>query len=295
MAWLRVHIELDKIDPTPVEQALLELGALAIEFSDAADDAIFEPAPGTTPLWPTLQMSALFDANIDGMAIRLAVAGATNGEPAPSLQFESVAEQDWIKNWQQDLQPMRFGKNLWICPTGSPCPNADGIIVELNPGLAFGTGSHATTSLCLDWLTEHVHPGNTVLDYGCGSGILSVAALALGAGHVLGIDIDDQALRATRDNAMRNRVAERLNIARPEAACDERKFDRLVANILSGTLIELATKLRGYCRTGTEIALSGILTHQTESVMAAYESWVEFAPPSNRDEWTLLTGTVTST
>lgn len=295
MNWLRVHIELDRIDPSPVEQALLELGAMAIEFSDAADDAIFEPAPGTTPLWPTLHMSALFNAGIDDMTIRLAVAGAIDSEPAPTLRFESVAEQDWIKNWQQNLQPMRFGGNLWICPTGSTCPEPGGIVVELDPGLAFGTGSHATTSLCLNWLATHDNPRSTVLDYGCGSGILSIAALVLGAEHVLGVDIDDQALRATRENAARNHVAERLTIARPETAGGEQKFGRLVANILSGTLIELAAELKGYCRAGTDIALSGILTHQTESVTAAYESWVEFKPPLHRDEWNLLTGTVIAT
>jgi len=292
MNWLKVHIELDRIDPSPVEQALLELGAMAIEFSDAADDAIFEPVPGTTPLWPTLHMSAWFDAGIKDMTIRLAVASAIDTVPVPAMRFESVTDQDWIKNWQQTLQPMRFGRNLWICPTGSACPEPDGTVIELDPGLAFGTGSHATTALCLDWLANHDNHSGTVLDYGCGSGILSIAALVLGAERVLGVDIDDQALRATQDNAHRNHVAERLTIARPAATREERKFDRLVANILSGTLIELAAELQGFCHAGTSIALSGILTHQSESVMAAYRPWVEFEPPFIRDDWTLLAGTV---
>ena len=210
----------------------------------------------------------------------------------PTMHFESVADQDWIENWQQSLQPMRFGRNLWICPSGSKCPEPDGTVIELDPGLAFGTGSHPTTALCLDWLANSAHHDGTVLDYGCGSGILSIAALVLGANRVLGVDLDEQALRATRDNADRNQVAERLDIARPEAASNEGEFDRIVANILSGTLIDLATELRGFCRTGTHIALSGILTDQTDSVTAAYRPWVEFEPPIERDNWVLLSGTV---
>lgn len=296
MNWLRAHIDLERSDPSPVEQALTDLGAVSIELSDAADDPILEPAPGTTPLWPTLRISALFDAAIDGTAIRLAVAGAIEAGPMPAMHFEPVADRDWIENWQQILQPMRFGRNLWICPTGSACPEPDGIVIELNPGLAFGTGSHPTTALCLDWLANSDDHSGTVLDYGCGSGILSIAALVLGADRVLGVDLDAQALRATRDNAGRNHVADRLDIIRPEAMnCDRnngRKFDRIVANILSGTLIELAAELRGFCNTGTRIALSGILTDQTKSVTAAYEPWVEFEPPLERDDWSLLSGTV---
>ncbi len=292
MNWLRVHIDLERIDPSPVERALVGLGAVSIELSDGADDPILEPAPGTTPLWPMLRISALFDASIDATAIRLAVAGAIGAIPIPTMRFESVADQDWIESWRHTLQPMRFGRNLWICPTGSTCPEPDGTVIELDPGLAFGTGSHPTTALCLDWLANSAHHGGTVLDYGCGSGILSIAALMLGADRVLGVDLDEQALRATRDNADRNHVTERLDIVRPEAAGNELKFDRIVANILSGALIELATELRGFSRTGTRIALSGILSDQTESVTAAYRPWVEFEPPIERDNWALLSGTV---
>jgi ribosomal protein L11 methyltransferase len=292
MNWLRVHIDLERIDPSPVEQALVGLGAASIELSDAADKPMLEPAPGTMPLWPTLRISALFDAAIDATAIRLAVAGAIGAIPIPTMRFESVADQDWIENWRQSLQPMRFGRNLWICPTGSTCPEPDGIAIELDPGLAFGTGSHPTTALCLDWLANSDHHDGTVLDYGCGSGILSIAALVLGAERVLGVDLDEQALRATHDNADRNHVTERLDITRPEAASNKEKFDRIVANILSGTLIELAAELRGFSRTGTRIALSGILTDQKKSVTAAYRPWVEFEPPIERDNWVLLSGTV---
>ena len=292
MNWQRVHIDLQRIDPSPIEYALLELGAVSIDFSDAADNPILEPAPGAMPLWPALHISALFDATINDTAIRLAVAAAIEAGPMPVLRFESVADQDWVKNWRQTLQPMQFARHLWICPTGSQCPEPDGTVIKLDPGLAFGTGSHPTTALCLDWLANSVEPGSTVLDYGCGSGILSIAALVLGADQVLGVDFDPQALQATRENAVRNQVDERLTILDPQVVNSEQKFDRIVANILSGTLIELAPELRGFCRTGARIALSGILTDQIESVMTAYKPWVEFEPPVERGDWALLSGTV---
>ncbi len=296
MNWRRVHIDLEQIDPSAVEQALVKLGAVSIELSDAADNPILEPAPGETPLWPMLHISALFDAAIDDTAIRLAVAGATKAGSMPTMRFASVADQNWIENWNRTLQPMKFGQHLWICPTGSKCPEPDATIIDLDPGLAFGTGSHPTTALCLDWLANSGCSSDTVLDFGCGSGILSVAALALGAKRVLAVDLDEQALRATHANARKNHVAERLDITRPEALkCNrngDRKFDRIVANILSNTLIERATELQNFSHTGTRIALSGILSHQKESVMAAYGPWVEFDPPIEREDWAFLSGMV---
>jgi len=293
MNWLKVHIELERGDPEPVERALIELGAVSIELSDAADHPILEPAPGATPLWPKLRISALFDAGTDETAIRLAVVGALDTETLPAMRFEPLVERDWIENWRQTLHPVRFGRNLWICPTGFDCPEPGGTVIELEPGLAFGTGSHPTTALCLDWLANRDDHGGSLLDYGCGSGILSIAALVLGAERVLGVDIDKQALQATRDNAQRNHVAGRLTIVRPEAACAEPEYDHVVANILSGTLIRLAAELKRYCHSGTRIALSGILADQTASVTAAYRPWVEFEQPIERDDWVLLSGTVT--
>jgi len=291
MSWLRVHIDIERNDPVPIEQALVDLGAIAIELRDAGDDPILEPTPGATPLWPAIRMSALFDAGVTDTAIRLAVAGAA-AEPMPSMQFESLADADWVANWRQTLQPRQFGRRLWICPAGTPAPDPDATVIELEPGLAFGTGSHPTTAMCLDWLADEPDPAGSVLDYGCGSGILGIAAAALGADDVLGIDLDTQALQATRDNARRNGLDARLDVCTPGNAPGNKRFDRVVANILSGTLIDLAPTLRGYCRAGTRIALSGILTDQAESVMAAFQPWVEFRSPVARDGWTLLFGTV---
>jgi len=213
-------------------------------------------------------------------------------DPLPDMSFTSVEEQDWVANWQQSLEPMRFGSNLWICPPGVACPESGGTVIELEPGLAFGTGSHPTTALCLEWLANSGESEGTLLDFGCGSGILSIAALLLGARSVTGIDLDEQALTATRRNATDNHVAERLNVLSPEQFTRTEPFDRIVANILSGTLIALSQEIHGHARKGTRIALSGILADQVESVTGAYHTWVNFEPPVFQEDWALLTGTV---
>ena len=297
MTWLKVNIELEALDPEPYEDALTDLGAVATTLTDAADDSsssagILEPAPGATPVWPLKRLSALFTDTIEETPVRLAIASVADGSELPAMQFERVAEQDWIDSWQQSLKPLRAGPGLWICPTGKPCPEEGARVIELDPGLAFGTGEHPTTALCLAWLAGSPDPAGTLLDYGCGSGILSIAALLLGAGEVLGVDLDAQALRATRDNAARNGVAAKLSIRTPEQARGQGPFDRIVANILSGTLIELADELRAFCRSGTRIALTGILMNQAEDVQKAYQDWVEFDKPEQREDWILLTGTV---
>ena len=297
MNWLRVDIDLEGLDPAPFEQALTELGAVATTLSDAADDrssasGILEPAPGATPIWPLVKLSALFAESVDETRIRLAVAGATDGPELPAMQFETVAEQDWIADWQQSLKPLRAGPGLWICPTGTPCPEPGARVVELDPGLAFGTGEHPTTALCLEWLAASPAPVGSLLDYGCGSGILGIAALRLGAEQVVSVDLDEQALRATHENAERNGVLAGLTVCTPERARQHGPFDRIVANILSGTLIELAAELRGFCRAGTCLAMTGILTHQAHSVQDAYTDWVDFRTPVQRGDWILLTGTV---
>lgn len=290
MSWLRVHIDIEGNDPEPIEHALLGIGAIAIELRDGGNNPILEPAPGATPLWPAIRLSALFGADVTDTAIRLAVAGA--GGQLPSMHFETFADADWVAGWRQTLRPMQFGRRLWICPIGTAGPDAEAAVIELEPGLAFGTGSHPTTAMCLDWLADEPALSGSVLDYGCGSGILGIAAAALGADDVLGIDLDTQALQATRDNARRNGLADRLEVCAPEHAPRDKRYDRVVANILSGTLIELAPRLHGFCRAGTRIALSGILNDQAEPVMAACQPWVEFRSPRSRDGWTFLSGTV---
>jgi ribosomal protein L11 methyltransferase len=290
--WLRAEIELGDLAAEPVERALLELGAFSIEYRDAGDQPLLEPAPGAAPLWDRLHLAALFRAQVAPDSISGAVAKAVAPESPPPMHFQFLQERDWLRSWRESLRPARFGGRLWVCPAGSPCPDPHGVGIELDPGLAFGTGSHPTTSLCLDWLDEQSLAGARLLDYGCGSGILAIAALALGAHSAIGVDVDPQALLASRENARRNGCLESLELLPAAEWPAAESFDFIVANILSGTLIELEAALRSRVRTGTRIAMSGILVHQGSPVAEAYGDWVRLTHSAERDGWALLTGVV---
>lgn len=292
MNWLQVRIALGELLAEPVEQALLDMGAVTIEYSDAGDNPIFEPAPGTTPLWNSMQISALFDGSVSETAIQLTVAKSISPAPLPGIQFDILEDQDWVSNWRRDLSPMRFGAHLWICPAGYACPDGQAKVVTMEPGLGFGTGSHATTRLCLEWLSQRYLRKKTVLDFGCGSGILGIASLALGAGRATAVDIDEHALTATTENAQRNNCLEQLQVLSAGYLDSSAGFDLIVANILSRTLIDLEPDLRACSQSGTEIALSGILTSQTDEVAGAYEQWINLKCSAQQDEWVILTGTV---
>jgi ribosomal protein L11 methyltransferase len=292
MSWLKIQFDLGDIEPEQVEQALLEIGAVSIEYRDGGDKPIIEPEPGTSPLWEKVRIAALFGKDTDETTIFLTIANSVAPASMPKIEFSTVEARDWVADFQQDLQPMKFGSHLWVCPLDVPCPDAQGISIAMEPGLGFGTGSHPTTAMCLDWLAGQPLLNKTVLDYGCGSGILSIAALALGARRATGVDIDAQARQATRENARRNQCLELLQICPATGADSAEKFDLIVANILSGTLIDLESEIRRHCRSGTKIALSGILTSQTVDVSTAYEHWVDLDPLENRREWAILGGTV---
>lgn len=287
MPELQLTFEAGSADPTPIEDALTSLGATSITLEDAADDPVLEPAPGETPLWPSVRIRALFPAQADAEAIRARLA-AVLPEETP-LGFELLEDRPWEREWLRDFRPMRFGRRLWVCPDGQPAGDPDAVRVALDPGLAFGTGTHPTTALCLEWLDGVELAGRRLVDYGCGSGILGIAALKLGAAAVLAHDIDAQALLATRDNAQRNRVADRLVVAatapQARASCDV-----LVANILAGSLTELAGRIAGLLRPAGRIALSGILAEQAEAVAAAYVPWFMIRVTAVRDGWALLSG-----
>ncbi|MGB5104521.1 MAG: 50S ribosomal protein L11 methyltransferase, partial [Steroidobacteraceae bacterium] len=249
---------------------------------------VLEPAPGETPLWPTRVVKALFDASTDRDAIARSLAVALPGAPPP--RFEAVADKAWEREWLKDFKPMRFGRRLWVCPGGLPAGDPEAVRVELDPGLAFGTGTHPTTALCLEWLDGRDLRGLEVVDYGCGSGILAIAALKLGAASARAIDIDPQALIATRDNAERNRIeAASLDIS-DDPGLAERSCDLLVANILAGPLVELAPRFAAALRAGGELALSGILAGQAQTVTAAYQPWFDIALSATREGWALLDG-----
>lgn len=289
--FLKVQIDVDETQVEPLETALTAFGAVSLELADAGADPILEPAPGATPLWKRVRITALFEPTADETRIRLAVAAAGAGT-VPAISFDVLEDEDWVAKLRDELSPLRFGKSLWVCPPGKPCPDSDATVITMEPGLAFGTGTHPTTSLCLEWLDANRPVGCTVLDFGCGSGILGIASLALGATHVTAVDIDAQALRATRDNARRNPDGERLVALPPDGIDDSQVYDVLVANILSGTLTELAPLLQRHCRAGTRLALSGILTEQAETVTDAYRAWCKMNVPLECDGWVLLTGSV---
>jgi ribosomal protein L11 methyltransferase len=293
MPFLQLTLDIGATDPAPFEDALQAAGALSITLQDAADDPVLEPAPGTTPLWPSVRLSALFDAEVDPEEV-CAVLRDELPQLASTPAFETIADRAWEREWLKDFKPMRFGKRLWVCPgehfvsevdeSGSPrC------IVRLDPGLAFGTGTHATTALCMEWLDGAELRGKTVIDYGCGSGILAVAALKLGAAHVLAVDIDLQALAATLDNAVRNGVADRLS-AQPASAMTARPADVLLANILAEPLEQLAPRMAELVVPRGSLVLSGLLREQTQRVATRYGQWFDMAPAVVRDDWARLDG-----
>lgn len=290
MPFLQAHFVLDGLDPEVAEQACFDTGALSVTLADAADTPILEPAPGATPLWPSVALAALYEVATDREALTLALREALD---APALQprFEELADRPWEREWLKDFRPMRFGRRLWICPGGQtpPAEAADAQVVWLDPGLAFGTGTHATTALCLDWLDAQELRGARVFDVGCGSGILAIAALALGARAAVAMDIDPQALLATRENAERNGVAGRLDVLPAEAPW-EAAFDVVLANILAEPLIELAPRLAAAARPGGAIVLSGLLTAQAPDVASAFAPWFYMEPPRERDGWAGLAG-----
>lgn len=280
---------LDGLDAARVEAALEDLGAGAVTYSDAGDSPVLEPAPGETPLWPATLVTALFDDTLDVDALSAGLRAALELDELPAWRVETLADRAWEREWLRDFRPMRFGKRLRVCPTGSVVEDPDAVVLDMDPGLAFGTGTHATTALCLEWLDAARIAERRVLDYGCGSGILAIAALLLGAREATATDIDPQALTATRANAARNDVAGRLGVVAPDELGDT-AFDVILANILAAPLAALAPRLAGLTRGGGEIVLSGILASQADEIRAAYEPWFEIAPAVAREDWIMISG-----
>jgi ribosomal protein L11 methyltransferase len=293
MDWLQFVMNLDSLDPDEVEAALLRLGACSVTLSDAGNDPVLEPGPGETPLWSNTRITGLFAGDTDLDIVRVALQNALGVERLPHHSIEALEERAWEREWLRDFSAMRFGQRLWVCPTGTQDPGDDAVVVHLDPGLAFGTGTHPTTALCLEWLDEINPNGKTVLDYGCGSGILAIAALKLGASRATGMDIDPQAVIASRQNAVDNGVAERLSLVADDAAI-EGDFDVVIANILAGPLVQFADSITSRLARGGMLALSGVLCEQARDVRAAYAPWIEFDEPAFREQdgqtWSRLTG-----
>ena len=287
MPFLQLTLELGKTDPEKAEAALFAIGALSVTLEDAADDPILEPAPGALPLWPTVNVKALFDGTTSQQQVIDALTEQLDS-PVPVHRFELLADRHWEREWLKDFHAMQFGERLWICPDGQRPDDADAIIVDLDPGLAFGTGTHPTTAMCLQWLDQHAPQGHSVIDYGCGSGILASAALKLGAAHVHGVDIDPQALLASRDNAERNHVSAALTLSLNDH--DLQPADLVIANILAGPLESLAPRLAELTKANGHIVLSGVLTEQAQAVQNRYATWFDMQPITTQGDWARLCG-----
>ncbi len=293
MAWLQVHLTLDKATAAAAEELLEQLGALSVTLTDAGDEPQLEPAPGEQPLWSQTIVTGLFPGDTAAALLKIALDKALAAQPlTATITFEELAEQAWERAWLDDFKPMRFGQNLWVVPHGQALPTDahTAIALRLDPGLAFGTGTHATTALCLAWLDGEVLQGKTLIDYGCGSGILAIAALLLGASAAIGIDHDPQALLASADNAKANGVNDKLELLDHRQPLHE-PADVVIANILASVLLELVELLAGLVKPGGRIALSGILAEQAETVRLAYESHFELDPTQQQGDWVLISGT----
>lgn len=293
MPWIQVSVTVDADNYQQVEDVMHTLGAQSVTFSDADDKPILEPGPGQTPLWQRAIVTGLFDDR-HKPEVLLERINDLLGIEGTQISTSSLPDQDWTRAWMDTYKPMRFGTRLWVCPKHLEPPEPSAVNLRLDPGLAFGTGTHPTTALCLGWLDAHVFPRSryqTILDYGCGSGILAVAALLLGAEHADCVDIDEQALQATRENAEANQVLHRLSTYTPAALDTQRRYQLVMANILSGPLIKLAPTLAQFCDPGGAIVLSGILTDQADTLRTAYSAFFDLGPTGSQDEWVLLHGT----
>lgn len=293
MPWQSVRLLVDSKQAELLSDALMEAGALSVSLEDAdagtADETpLFgEPDYPTAELWPHSIALVLLDEHAD-VAKTLAVAATAAAIPVPTeYTVETVAEQDWVRLTQSQFDPISISPRLWIVPTWHAAPDSAAINLKLDPGLAFGTGSHPTTRLCLRWLDDHLSGGETLLDYGCGSGILAIAAAKLGAGRVEGVDIDAQAVTASRDNAALNDVQARFCLP---GELMPGQYDVVVANILTNPLKGMAPLLAGRVRAGGQLVLSGILAEQADDVMAVYDAWFVFGPPAVDEGWVRLAG-----
>lgn len=288
--WIQIKLRTTNQSADTIAELLEQLGALAVSYTDAEDSPILEPKPGERRLWPNTEVTGLLEQGTDPKPI-LAVLKQLLGDHIPMLAT-TLEDKNWIRAWMDQFKPLKFGQHLWICPSWLSVDEKDSVVVMLDPGLAFGTGTHPTTSLCLSYLDSLDLKDKDVLDYGCGSGILAIAALKLGAKSATGVDIDEQALIASKENAHRNGVEDKLQlIMGTDKKLDLPQFPITVANILAGPLAELEPIIASLTQSGGKLALSGILTEQADSVIEAYSKDFVMNKVKDLDGWALLTGT----
>jgi ribosomal protein L11 methyltransferase len=289
MAWLSIRLCLPAARIETLSDRLLQLGAASVAVCDAGDAPVLEPAPGEMPLWPHAELEALFPLDVDLAAVRSQLRDEIGDAHDAGLDVRFIEDADWSHTWRNYAIEHRFGDRLWVLPRDARPPGGDAAVLRIDPGLAFGTGGHATTALCLEWLARQRIEGWSVVDYGAGSGILGIAALLLGASRVLAVDHDPQACLATRANATYNGIAsERITIIAPDAL-ETTPHDLVLANILAGPLVSLAPVLKQLVKPGGALVMSGMLAHQLDSVTAHYPDF-RFEPPHVRDDWVMVQG-----
>jgi len=293
MPWLEISISVAEEATATAELVFEQLGALAVTLQDDADNPVLEPGPGMTPLWPTVHVCGLFDAGADREHLLESLRAVPGADRPDRIRWRKVGDQDWERAWMERFAPMKFGDRLWIVPGGMQIPfDPDNIEIRLDPGLAFGTGTHPTTALCLEWLDGQNVNNRTVVDYGCGSGILGLAAALKGAARVVCVDNDPQALQATRENATRNGVSHLIECLSPEEY-EKAPADIVLANILAAPLVALAPMLLQSLLPGGSLVLSGILQDQSEDVLAAYENHLSAVTVKTLEGWVRIQGTRT--
>lgn len=291
MSWIQLKFNYQHSSAEALSDFLIELGALAVTLLDADDNPILEPKPGETPLWDSLIVLALFDANVETVLLDKVLANSDYSQHfGESYQWEIIRDQDWERAWMDNFKPMQFGEKVWIVPSWCEPPEQNAVNIKLDPGLAFGTGTHPTTSLCLQWLDSQNLTNKTLIDYGCGSGILAIAALLLEAKKVYAIDIDPQAITATQDNLQRNEIAEnRLTLGLPEQVTLP-QADILIANILAEPLRQLAESIANSVKSGGNLVLSGLLIEQADAIADIYQRWFDMEPVAIEGDWARLHG-----
>ncbi|MES9988773.1 MAG: 50S ribosomal protein L11 methyltransferase [Candidatus Thiodiazotropha endolucinida] len=289
--WLQLSIDCTENEAPLLELVFENLGALSVTLGDAGDQPLLETPPESTQLWQQTQVTALFEGDREPLKLRNALASVLDPELVGRLRWERIEDRIWERVWLDHFKPMSFGQRLWVCPAGDSVDQQNAVVIKLDPGLAFGTGTHPTTALCLEWLDAQDLSGKRIIDYGCGSGILAIAALKLGASSAVALDHDPQALIASRDNAEKNSVSDRLLTCLPDELPNG-TFDLLVANILAAPLIQLAPDFARLIRPGGRFALSGILAEQQAEVTPAYQAFATLEAPKRQQEWLLLCGTV---
>lgn len=288
MPWQQLVMDIGPEDSERLEDCLLAAGAVAVSLEDAGDQPLFEPPPGATPLWDRLRLTALLAQDADPVRVLLELAACCHPSSLPPHRIVPLADEVWERAWLKDFKPMHFGRRLWVVPSAHTPPDPTAVNLRLDPGLAFGTGTHPTTALCLEWLAEAEVAGLRVIDYGCGSGILGVAAALLGAAEVMAVDIDPQALIATQENARRNGVADRVRTGFPEELTGSPEL--LLANILAGPLETLAPRFRDLLAPGGRLVMAGLLARHVAPLQAAYADWITLQPAAERDGWVCLAG-----